>query len=87
MHVQVGLMEGEQPQVPLNVVTGKELSIIGSHGMQAAQYPQLLELVSTGACNPRELVTGIISLEQSPRVLSQMGTNPPLGVVIIDMEM
>lgn len=86
-HVQVGLTEGTVSNIEVNALAGQELKIHGSHGMSAKDYPRLFELIMSGACNPRELVTGIMSLEQSPRVLMRFGEAPPLGIGVIDMGM
>jgi alcohol dehydrogenase len=86
-HVQVGLTEGMASQIQVNSLAGQELKIHGSHGMSATEYPRLFDLIASGACNPRELVSGIISLEQSPRVLMRFGEAPPLGIGVIDMQM
>lgn len=86
-HLQVGLIEGEMPKVAMDRVIANELSIIGSHGIQASAYPRMFDLISSGACDPKQLITGIISLEQAPRVLKRFGEAPPVGVGIIDMTM
>jgi len=87
VHVQVGLTEGLASEVAVNRLTGHELQIRGSHGMSARDYPRMLDLIASGACNPKTLVSGIISLEQSPRVLMRFGEAPPIGVGVIDMDM
>ena len=40
-HVQVGLMLGDHshPSIPMDKVIARELEIVGSHGIQAYQYP------------------------------------------------
>ena len=44
-HIQVGLMTGDHQnaKVPMARILADELEIIGSHGMQAFKYPEMLE--------------------------------------------
>lgn len=46
-HIQVGLMLADQsrPSVPMDKVIANELEIIGSHGIQAYKYSELLEMI------------------------------------------
>jgi len=85
-HVQVGLLLGQdfQPRIPLEQVIGKELEIYGSHGMQAARYGELLNMVSTGKLNPTAILGQTISLEQAPQALDQMGRFGSTGITVID---
>ena len=47
-HVQVGLMLGDAARAPLpwDLVVARELEIYGSHGMAAADYPAMLDMVT-----------------------------------------
>jgi alcohol dehydrogenase len=85
-HVQVGLLLGPdfQPRIPLELVIAKELQIYGSHGMQAARYSELLNMVSTGKLNPQAIIGQTISLEQAPQALDQMGRFGTTGITVID---
>ena len=49
-HVQVGLLAGDdyRPRIPMEQVIGRELEILGSHGMQAHRYPEMLGLIAAG---------------------------------------
>lgn len=86
-HVQVGLLPpaqiGDRATVPMHRVIGLELSILGSHGMAARDYPQMLGLVADGTCDPLRMVTRTISLEEVPAALGAMATDPHPGVTII----
>ena len=79
-HVQVGLLP-EPPRVPMDIVIARELELLGSHGMAARTYPELLELVEAGTLRPGDLVTREIPLDDAPRALAAMGDTP--GVTII----
>ncbi|MBU6244103.1 MAG: zinc-dependent alcohol dehydrogenase family protein [Actinomycetales bacterium] len=86
-HVQVGLLPpaeiGDRATVPMHRVIGLELSILGSHGMAARDYPQMLALVADGTCDPLRLVTRRIGLDEVPAALAGMATHPHPGVTII----
>ncbi len=85
-HVQVGLMLGEHrhPAIPMARVIAYELEILGSHGMQAHQYPLLLDMIQRGALHPEKLVGATISLEEAATALPHMATFPGSGVTVID---
>ncbi|MFM9611090.1 alcohol dehydrogenase [Streptomyces sp. V2] len=85
-HLQVGLLPsatGTTP-VPMARVIALELRLIGSHGMAAHTYPEMLEAVRTGALRPDRLVTSTIALDAVPRALEAMGTAPGAGVTVIE---
>ena len=73
-HVQVGLMLGAHSDAPLpwGPVISKELEIVGSHGMAAADYPELLALVADGRLDPRQLIGRVVSLDQAGAELAAM---------------
>ena len=85
-HVQVGLLLGEHatPPLPMGRVVAQELEILGSHGMAARDYPPMLDLVASGAVQPRRLVGSIIGLDEAGAALAAMSrpaTTP--GVTVI----
>ncbi|WP_406106584.1 zinc-dependent alcohol dehydrogenase family protein [Streptomyces sp. NBC_01003] len=82
-HVQVGLLP-QDPAVPMSRVIGLELELLGSHGMAAHAYPQMLEMVRAGVLRPDLLVTSTITLDAAPAALEAMGTTPGAGVTIIE---
>jgi alcohol dehydrogenase len=73
-HVQVGLLLGEHatPPLPMGLVVAQELSIHGSHGMAARDYPPMLDLVASGAVRPRRLVGSVIGLDEAGAALAAM---------------
>ena len=85
-HVQVGLFSPEQRNaaVPTDLIVTRELEILGSHGMQAHRYPQMLEMIVNGALQPRKLVSRTISLDEAPEVLVNMDRFAETGVTVID---
>ena len=65
-HVQVGLLP-EPPRVPMDLVIARELALLGSHGMAAHAYPEMLGLVQAGRLRPERLVSARIGLDETPR--------------------
>ena len=74
-HVQVGLMLAESAlaPVPMNIVMARELELIGSHGMAAAEYPAMLAEILDGSLRPGRLVGATITLGDAPAALEAMG--------------
>lgn len=83
-HVQVGLLPEGDPPLPMSRVIALELQIVGSHGMAAHAYPQMMNMISAGTLQPDKLITATLSLAQAPTALTTMNTAPPTGVVIIE---
>ena len=81
-HVQVGLLP-EPPRVPMDLVIARELELLGSHGMAARAYPELLALVDAGRLRPGDLVTREIGLDAAPAALAAMGDGGPPGVTVV----
>ena len=79
-HVQVGLLAGEHaaPPVPLGRLVAQELSVLGSHGMAAADYPAMLAEIAAGTLRPDLLVGRVIGLDEAPAALAAMD-HPPAG--------
>lgn len=84
-HVQIGLLPsatGLTP-APLARVIGRELDVIGTHGLSAAEYPGLLDLVRSGRLDVERFITGEVDLDEAGLRLAAMGEAPPVGVVIV----
>lgn len=86
-HVQIGLMLGSQsnPPIPMSAVIAGELEIYGSHGMQAIDYPRMLQLIASSALDPSRLVSDTVSLAQGAKLLTEMDKYPNQGITVIDM--
>jgi alcohol dehydrogenase len=69
---------------PIGRIIAHELEILGSHGMQAHQYPRLLGMMAAGRLQPGRLVQRTISLEEAPEALEAMGRFAQPGVTVID---
>jgi len=84
-HVQVGLMldANAEAGLPWGPVVARELQVLGSHGMAAADYPELLDLIVTGRLNPSALVGKVVELEQAGDELAAMDApSPTAGLVV-----
>lgn len=87
-HVQVGLMTGEHaaPPIPMDLVVANELEILGSHGMAAHEYPEMLAAIASGRIDPRLLVGRTISLDEAPAALAGMDGSTHPGMTVIDLD-
>ena len=84
-HVQIGIMEAGQHRtaIPMDLVIGRELEILGSHGMQAHRYPEMFEMIRDGRLEPAKLVGKVVSLEKATTELVNMNSFSGLGVTVI----
>jgi len=85
-HVQVGLLAGDQanPPLPMGPVVANELTIVGSHGLAASGYPELLDLVVTGRVEAAKLVTRTLPLSEGPQVLATLDDFAGVGARVIN---
>ena len=85
-HVQVGLLLGNErhPLVPMDRIIAHELEILGSHGMQAHCYPEMLEMIGRARVRPDQLIGRTISLEESLQAFVRRGRFEERGVTVID---
>lgn len=85
-HVQIGLLAGKEadPPIPMGAVISKELEILGSHGMQAHRYPEMMEMILSGKLQPKLLIGKKVNLEEGAKILTKMNEYPSTGVIVID---
>ncbi|MFV1990394.1 MAG: zinc-binding dehydrogenase, partial [Acidimicrobiales bacterium] len=86
--VRLGMTGREEEGVlplPVDMMAFKELSIVGSSGMQARCYPEMLRMVESGKITPASLVTQKVSMEQINGVLDEMTKYNTLGYSVIEM--
>jgi alcohol dehydrogenase len=88
-HIQVGIMGAGQHSspIPVDKIIGRELEILGSHGMQAHRYPELLSMIVAGRLKPNKLIGRTISLADSPNPLMKMDYFSEPGATVIDFSM
>ena len=67
-----------RPPIPMDLVLSRELEIIGSHGLAAHDYPEMLARVVDGRLRPDRLVGRTIPLGQAPAAMVAMG-GPSIG--------
>jgi alcohol dehydrogenase len=84
-HVQVGLLapEDRDARIPTGLVVANELEILGSHGLQAHRYPQMLEMITDGTLQPERLIGRTIGLDEAPEALATMDRFAGTGVTVI----
>ena len=85
-HLQVGLMVGDHRHaaVPMDRILAHELEIIGSHGIQAFRYPEMLAMIERGAVHPEKLIGRTVTLEEAATLLPTMDQFTGTGVTVID---
>ena len=85
-HIQVGLMTGDHrhPSIPMDRVLSDELEVIGSHGMQAYKYPEMLAMVANQQLAPEQLISHPISLAEAAQALPNMDKFENTGVLVIN---
>jgi alcohol dehydrogenase len=64
-------------------VIGWELELIGSHGMAAADYPQMLTMIADRKLKPEQFIKRTISLEDATSALANMESAVQDGITII----
>lgn len=85
-HIQVGLMTGNHKHlnIPMDRVLTEELEIVGSHGMQAHKYPEMLKMIIEGKLHPEKLIEKTITLEEATLALPNMNKFEHKGVLVIN---
>lgn len=85
-HVQIGLLPpvAGYPRVPMHRVIAWELDVLGSHGMPAADYPGMLELIAQGRLRPDRLVERVVGLGDAATLLPALDTASPVGITLVD---
>ena len=85
-HIQIGLVTGNHrhPKIPMDKVIANELEILGSHGMQAHKYPEMLNMILEGKLKPELLVENTIGLDDVPTALPNMDNFVSKGIQVIN---
>jgi len=83
-HVQIGLLTDDRTQIAMGRVISYELDLLGSHGMAAVDYPEMLALIEEGKLRPDLLVDRVIGLEEASLELPTLDQRPAVGMTIID---
>ncbi|MGC0369097.1 alcohol dehydrogenase [Microbacterium sp. SLBN-111] len=85
-HVQIGLLPTDDGMTPMPMARAIawELDLLGSHGMAAADYPEMLDLIARGVLRPQDLVERVVGLGEAAEMLPRMDTAAPAGMTMID---
>jgi alcohol dehydrogenase len=82
--VQVGLLSSNDlPNIPMNMIAGKELEIVGSHGFAATDLPILLDMVSRNVLDPSCLIEREVTLVEGAKAIEDMDHSSPLGITMV----
>ena len=84
-HIQIGLMTEHHatPPIPMGTVIANELEILGSHGMQAHQYPAMLDLIFAKNIPLDKMIGRRMDLEEGAKALTEMNQFKNTGVMVI----
>jgi D-arabinose 1-dehydrogenase-like Zn-dependent alcohol dehydrogenase len=86
-HVRLGMSGKEekgQIALPVDVIVARELTYVGSFGMQAQRYPEMLRMVGAGQLHPEKLVEQRVPIEKASEVLDSMSDYKTVGVSVIN---
>ena len=61
-----------------------ELDLLGSHGMAAADYPEMLGLIEQGRLQPQRLVERTIGLDEAAALLPEFDRATVAGMTMVD---
>jgi alcohol dehydrogenase len=64
-------------------VVGRELEILGSHGLDAADMPAILQMVASGSLPVGRLIGREVSLEEGAAAIEAMDTGSPVGIIMV----
>ena len=84
-HLQLGLLLTPDglTAIPMARVIAWELDLLGSHGMAARDYPEMLALVASGVLNPSLLVKREVGLAEGAIALAELENQVMGGITII----
>ncbi len=85
-HLRLGVSnkeDGGQVAIPVDVLTFREIEIIGSFGMQAARYPEMFRMIEAGRLHPGDLVGEQIGLEGVSAVLESMADYDTVAMTVM----
>jgi alcohol dehydrogenase len=85
-HLQLGLLltPSGLTAMPMARVIAWDLNLLGSHGMAARDYPEMLALVASGALDPSLLVKREVGLEEGAIALADLNKQGKGGITIIN---
>lgn len=84
--VRLGMTGAEERgilPIPADMIVGMEIEIVGSYGMQARCYPEMLNMISAGVISPSTLVVEQVPMEGASGVLERMSDFDTIGYSVI----
>jgi alcohol dehydrogenase len=83
-HLQLGLLPSDTgtTALPIGRVIAYELTLLGSHGMAAIDYPKLLSMVASKTLHPELLVTSRIALAAGAIALANSSTLKVKSIIL-----
>ena len=72
-----------QISIPVDIILFRELNFVGSFGMQAARFPEMLEMVKSKRLNPDLLVGKTVTLDDASDVLASLGSYDTMAMSVI----
>lgn len=87
-HVQIGLViaEGATVPIPMNRIIALELEVLGSHGMPAHRYDELLTMITDGRVDPSRLIGDRIRIEAIGSAMEAMTDYATAGITVVEFE-
>lgn len=85
-HLRLGVSNQHEQgkiEIPVDMLTFLELRMIGSFGMQAARFPEMLRMVEAGRLHPELLLSETVTLEEADSVLHAMSDYDTVGMSVI----
>ena len=82
-HVQAGLLEARSTALPMATVIMKELEVLGTKGMSARQYPELMDLILDSGMDLGLLVQRTITLDDLQEAFETMAGFGGRGVAVV----
>ena len=82
-HVQAGLLAARATALPLSTIIMKELEVLGTKGMSARRYPELMELITRTGMDLGLLVSRTMGLDDLPEAFDTMARYGASGVAVV----
>jgi alcohol dehydrogenase len=67
----------------MDTVIARELEIVGSHGLGAHDYPQMLDMIESRRIDPGLLLDRELSLDEVPEALISMRDFTGSGIAVV----
>lgn len=86
-HVQIGMTgqdERGEIAIPIDRVVAFELKLFGVSGNPHASYPAMLDVLSSGRCDPAALIGARIGLGELNQALTAMRDFTSTGIAVVD---